>query len=307
VKTVAAIVNPTAGSPRVRLSAAAAASLLQRNGCEVEIFVTRASGEATELAARAAESHPVVAAVGGDGTVHEVARGLLGTDAALAVLPCGSGNDLAFALGIEGAAAGAAAAGRGRIRRIDVAYLADRPFFNSAGFFLSGLVSGRAHRLWRGVGKLRYTLAAAWSLLGYRPQRGRWQLDGVPQVLDRRWLLAEVCNGPSAGGNFLLCPDADPGDGILDFCLARPVSALTLLRLFPAAARGEPFAHPAVHRPRARGATITIEQPVPVHLDGEPSLLQAGSFRIRLAAGRLAVLSPRDRSLSAGARPRRRT
>jgi YegS/Rv2252/BmrU family lipid kinase len=288
----AVIVNPTAGIDRGRLSVGAVADLWREHGVSAEVLVTSRSGEAVDLAAQAAERHPVVAALGGDGTVHEVARGLLGTGAALAVLPAGSGNDFAFALGIATTTAGLQAALAGQVRRIDVAYLDGRPFFNSAGFFFSGLVSARAKRLWRRAGRLRYVLAALSALATYRPPAARWSLNGEAQVRTGRWLLAEVANGPRSGGGFLLAPDAELDDGLLDFCLVGPMPLWSLLRVFPAATRGVRVEHPAISRPQAAGARLELEEAVAVHLDGEPTRLPAGSYDLRLDRGHLAVLAP---------------
>jgi diacylglycerol kinase (ATP) len=291
-RSVAVILNPRAGSPQSRLTLAAASQLLARFGFDVEGFVTTRPGEASELAARAAAAHPVVAAVGGDGTVCEVATGLLGASAALAVLPTGSGNDFASGLGIATPEAGAVAAARGCPRRLDVAYLDRRPFFNSAGFFLSGLVSQRAVCFWRRAGRWRYVLAAMTAMPCYRPQPAVWRLEGEPEVRAGRWMLTEIGNGPRAGGGFMLLPDADPSDGWLDFCLVAPLSLWTLARLFPAAARGEQLAHPAIARPRARRATLSLERRTPIHVDGEPTVLEPGRYEVRLDPGRLAVLAP---------------
>jgi YegS/Rv2252/BmrU family lipid kinase len=290
--SAAVIINPTAGPPRHRIDEASATRLLRAHLRDIQVLRTSRPREASDLAARAGQDHPIVVAVGGDGTVHEVACGLLGSAAALAILPSGSGNDFAFALGIPSPAAGVDALARGRWRWIDVATLDEEPFFNTAGFFLSGLVSGRARRLWRSLGQLRYTLAALWSLATYRPQRATWQLEGMAAPRRERWLLAEVGNGPRAGGGFMLTPDADPSDGRLDFCLIEPVSLLTLARIFPAAARGERFDHAAVYRRQSRSATLALEQPCSIHLDGEPATLSAGEHRIQLQTARLKVLAP---------------
>ncbi len=177
--SAAVILNPTAGPPRRRLDASSAGALLRREGFAVEVCLTTRRGEATELAARAAERHPIVAAAGGDGTCREVAIGLLQTGAALAVLPTGSGNDFARGLGIRDAPAGAAAAGRRATRQLDVGYLAGRPFVNSAGLFLSGDVSRRAGRIPRARPARCGTFwAALAAMLAHRPLRARWELDG---------------------------------------------------------------------------------------------------------------------------------
>lgn len=291
-RSAALILNPTAGDPRRPLRAVAAAALLRRAGLAVETLRTTRPGEATELAARAAERHPVVAAAGGDGTVHEVAVGLLGSRAALAVLPAGSGNDFATGLGLHSAAAGAAAAGAGHVRRVDVGRFDGRPFVNTVGLFLSGLVSLRAAALWRRCGRWRYVLASLRSLPAYRGQPGSWRLEGEPEARGGRWLLAEIANGPQAGGGFRLAPDADFGDGLLDFCLVRPLGLVALARVFPAAARGARIEHPGVERPRSTGGAIRLEEATAMHLDGEPEILPAGEYRIALEAGRLPVLAP---------------
>ncbi len=264
----------------------------------MEVLSTSRPGEASELAARAAERHPVVAAMGGDGTVHEVAVGLLAGPtgpagpAALAVLPTGSGNDFATGLGLTTPAAGAAAAGAGRVRLLDVGYFAGRPFVNSVGLFLSGLVSLRAARLGRRLGRLRYILASLRSLPFYRPQPALWELAGELAPRRGRWLLAEVANGPQTGGGFRLTPDADYSDGRLDFCLIAPLKLGTLLRLFPAAARGERIEHAGVVRPRAAGAAVRLPEATAMHLDGEPEVLPPGEYAVALAPGRLRVLAP---------------
>ena len=291
-RTVAVILNPAAGAARARLGPDRLSALLAGHGFEVEMLTSRQPGEAVELAARAAERHPVVVAAGGDGTVHEVATGLLGTGATLGVLPTGSGNDFAFALGISSPQRGALAVAQHTARAIDVAFLDDRPFVNTAGLFLSGTVSHRAAGCWRWAGKLRYVLSSLTALPFYRPQPAVWELAGEPEPRSGRWLLAEISNGPRAGGGFMLAPDADPSDGLLDFCLLRPLGLPTLLRLFPAAARGERLEHPGVCRPRADAARLRTERCLPIHLDGEPQLLDAGEHRISLRPGYLAVLAP---------------
>ena len=175
--STALIFNPAAGSSRRRCSADRAARLLSDAGFSVELLVTGGPGDAAALAARAAERHPVVAAIGGDGTVSEVARGLLGTRASLALLPGGSGNDFAWGMGIDTPEQGAAAAARRMPRRVDVGFFDDTPFVNSVGLLLSAEVSLRAASAPRFLSGARYLAAAAGGLLSHRPTRARWRLD----------------------------------------------------------------------------------------------------------------------------------
>ena len=290
--SAAVIVNPVAGRPGGRLSPEAAARPLRAAGFSVEILCTTAPGEAADLAARAAERHPVVAAAGGDGTMSEICRGLAGTGALLALLPCGSGNDFATGLGIRTAEAGAAAAAAGNVRRVDLAWCGAFPFVNSAGFLLSGEVSRRAARLPRGLGALRYRLAALAALARHRPATAIWTLEGLAEPLAGEWSLAEVGNGALTGGGFRLTPDADCGDGRLDFCLARGMGRLDILRLLPRSRSGAHLDDPRVVLHRAASARVEFPAPFAVHLDGEAELRGPGVLDLRVDPGALRVLAP---------------
>ncbi len=289
--SAALIFNPHAGSLRRRLAPERAAALLRRQGFAVELRVTSRAGEAVELAALAAERHPIVVAAGGDGTCREVAAGLLGTPAALAVLPCGTGNDFAAGLGLRSPEAGAAAAGRREVCALDVGFLAGRPFVNSAGLFLSGEVSRRAGRLPTLAGRLRYVLGAAGAALAHRPPVANWHLDGETGAREGAWTLAEIGNGPRTGGCFHLTPHADPCDGLLDFCLVEAVGLVTMARLMPRAVAGTHLRHARVRCPRAASASLELSEAVWIHLDGEPQRLTAGRHAVRVAPGGLRVLA----------------
>jgi diacylglycerol kinase (ATP) len=266
--------------------------LLRGVGVEAELQPTAGTGDATRLARQAADAGAdLVVALGGDGTVHETAVGLAGTGTALAVLPAGSGNDFARGVGCGTVTAGLKAVARGERRAVDVLRLDGEVFVNSLGLLASGLVSGRAARLWRWLGGARYALAAAHTLATYRGQEVVWEVDGA-DTLSGRFLLAELCNGPFTGGGFRLAPDAEFGDGLLDACLVRPPGALAGLRMLPAAARGERLEHPALSVVRCRELVFRCAGPVACHRDGEPGVLPAGEHRIVLAPGELQVCAP---------------
>ncbi|MFO7653820.1 MAG: diacylglycerol kinase family protein [Candidatus Krumholzibacteriia bacterium] len=304
--SAAAIVNPAAGTRRRRLAPSVVAERLRACGLEPEILLTRHAGHASDLARAAAERHPLVVAVGGDGTLHEVARGLVGTGATLAVVPVGSGNDFAAALGAGNPEAAWRVVAAGVGRDLDVGYFGERPFFNSVGLFVSGLVSWRAARLRRPFGPARYMAAALATLIRARPTAAVWQLDR------KRWredayLLAEICNGPRTGGTFYLMPEADPFDGLLGLCLVRPLGLAAALRLLPAVTAGRTVDHPAVERLHLREGNLVITRDTWVHVDGEPGPLAAGIHSVRLRAGALRVLAtsgfPRPEASGSGVGP----
>jgi diacylglycerol kinase (ATP) len=289
---IVVIANPFAGTDRRRLGGARAVDFLAGIGLAAELRPTAGPGDAERLAREAAAAGAdLVVAVGGDGTVHEAAAGLAGTGTALGVLPAGSGNDFARGVGCATVATALAALAAGERREIDVAHLDGRPFVNSLGLLASGLISGRASRLWRWLGGARYVIASAWTLAAYRGQDVTWELPG-DEPRARRYLLAEICNGPFTGGGFRLAPDAAPGDGLLDAALVTPPGILAGLRLLPGAARGERLDHPALQVHRVRDLRFRCGEPVAYHLDGEPGVLPPGEHEVGLLAGKLVVCAP---------------
>lgn len=295
--SAAVIANPQAGPGRGRLVLSDAVRLLEQMGTSVEAMPTGGPGDATQLARQAARMHDLVVAVGGDGTVHEVAEGLAGTDCPLGVLPSGSGNDFAMGIGCPTVQAGLAAIQDGRILHCDTGTLDDRFFVNSVGLLASGLVSLRAAGLWRWLGRRRYLVAALGTLLGYRGQVVTWRWEekmGEP-CLEGRFLLAEICNGTTTGGGFKFTPEARFDDGLLDACLIRPVGLGTALKLLGPASRGEKLEHEAISLVRTAKMVFTCTEPVGYHCDGEPGMLPAGTHILTLKPAHLKVLAgPED-------------
>ncbi len=295
--TCAVILNPISGTSRGRLTAEAAGVLLRECGYDAEIKVTDRAGAASELAAEAAEKHGLVVVAGGDGTVSEVAAALAGGAAAMAVLPTGSGNDFAEGIGIPSVKIGLEVIAGGHERRFDLGEFAGRPFVNSCGLFLNGEVSLRAAKVSRIWGRFRYPIATLPLLGRYCGPSAHWHFDtsaGAPESLDGEWTLAEIGNGSQCGGGFRLTPLADPGDGLLDFCLVRTMPLLELLQTLPKGVKGTHLESPHVVYPRAAAAELECEVPIAVHWDGEADRLPPGrhGFRLRPAALRMIVPPP---------------
>lgn len=285
------IANPYSGNSRMRSDSDTAVKLLREMGHEVELHTTTGPGDATIQAGQAAGGVDLVVAMGGDGTVHEVATGVAGTGCPMAVLPSGSGNDFAVGIGCPTVEAGLAAIAAGQDRPLDVCALDGEKFFNSVGLLASGLVSGGASHLWRWLGGARYTLAAVGTLLKYRGQDVVWEVGGAgqPEPIAGRFFFAEICNGPLTGGGFRFAPDARFDDGLVDACLIRPVGPLTGLRLLPKASRGERIEHEAIRVIRCPSLAFTSDQPVAIHLDGEPKVVPAGRHVIEVLPEKLRV------------------
>lgn len=294
MKKIAVIANPHSGPGRGRLPLDEAMARIRDLGFEVTALPTTGPGHAVDLARGASGDQDVVVAVGGDGTVHEVAKGLAGTTCPMGVLPSGSGNDFAVGIGCGTVEAGLEALATGRQVAFDTGRLNDQFFVNSLGLLASGLVSLKASTLWRWLGRQRYLVAAILTLLKYRGQEVRWQLSGPDgeTALREIFLLAEICNGPLTGGGFRFAPEARFDDGQLDACLIRPLGLWTGLKLVGPASRGETLDHAAISLIQADKIVFSTETPVGYHLDGEPAMLPAGEHIISLDRENLKVLMP---------------
>lgn len=283
------IANPFAGTGRGRLGGDQAVDLLRERGVDAVLHPTGGAGDATRLAAAAADAGAeLVVAVGGDGTVHETAMGLVGTGTAMGVLPSGSGNDFAMGIGCGDVASGLDAITAGRTLAVDVAHIDGDRYINSLGLFGAGRISGLAATYWRFLGSLRYSLATVVTLARYRGQPVEWTF-GDGERREGIMLMAEICNGPTTGGGFRLAPDAALDDGWLDSCLIAPLPALEGMRQVPRAARGEHLDHPAVTYRRDRELRFHAPDEVAYHRDGEPGVLPAGEHVVGLVDQKLLV------------------
>jgi YegS/Rv2252/BmrU family lipid kinase len=266
----------------------------------IEVLETRAPGDGTLLAADAARrGHSPIIAVGGDGTIHEVATGILdsGCDAALGIVPAGSGNDLATAslhLPMRPEEALAVAL-NGVPRRLDVARLNDGWLLNAFGAGIDANVAWDVRELIRRRTPLRgtalYTLSALRQIAFHYHRLPHLTITVDNEVIcDGVTMLAAVMVGPSAGGGYQLTPEARPDDGWLDLCISRRMPRPKVLGALVLAKDGR---HTGLREVRIlRGRTVRIRSPRPIqtHVDGE---LQSGrSFDIEIRPAALTMMTP---------------
>jgi len=230
------IYNPVAGRGRAPAALAHATRLLDAAHADYVIHQTDGPGHATELA-MAAPPGATIVAVGGDGTVHQVVKGLVVAGSpghVLGVLPVGSGDDFAFALGLDrhdmaGAVARLLAH---ETARIDLPTVNGEPFVNALGV---GFDAEVAHRLSSAPSFLKglaaYLYAVMVSLGRLRSVGVTVSVDGV-EVYRGKSLVVATQNGPRTGGSFLFSPAARLDDGQLDVVRAGDVGVpATLVRL----------------------------------------------------------------------------
>lgn len=239
-----AIVNPAAGSGRVRSLWPKARARLRAGGMAVDERWTRSEGHAADLAQDAAEQgYSHVLAVGGDGTLQEVVTGLVRARGAsvgpaagsapsgptVAWLPLGTGNDLARSLGLPVRPAAAVAAvtravARGDAVAIDAGLInRERIFLNVAGVGFDAQVALLVSRMrWKVRGAAPYVAAALRTLFSYAPQELTLTVDGRTERM--KSLLTACGNGAFYGGGICICPGARLDDGLFSLCLVRDMS-----------------------------------------------------------------------------------
>jgi len=294
-----AVINPVAGrGPGAKLRAQARAELA-RLIPGLAFIETDRPGHATELA-RGARGRLLVA-VGGDGTAREVAAGLAGRADApeLALIPVGSGNDLARNLGIPAdIPAAVLLAARGRARPMDAVRLGsgDRVavFANAAGFGFDARVIQQARRLRRLRGMPLYLTAVLLAVRDFDCPRTRLTVGG--ETVEQRILLIAAANGRCYGGGMKVAPEARPDDGRLEVCVIAAVGRLRILRCLPELVRGTHGAMPEVRFLSGPALELEFEDDVPVQLDGD--LLdwpRARRFRLDIIPGALRVRTPENR------------
>ena len=296
------LVNPASGKGRGARAGEAAVERLRRLGAEVTVRSGDSAAATRRLAGEAIASRPdALVVVGGDGTLSSVLEQLANRDVPLALVPAGTGNDLARALGLpvggrEAAADAAELALRGGRRSIDLgeAVCPDgrAKFLTVAALGFDARVSERTNRLSWPRGAARYYLALVVELLRLRPLRFVMSVDGAPAVV-RPGILAAVGNTRSYGGGMPMCPDADPSDGLLDLTHVGPIGRLRLLCLFPRLLRAEHLARPEVLSLRA--SRVEIEAPgLVVYADGER--IGTGSVLVGVLPGALRMSVPEEAS-----------
>ncbi|MGY1822875.1 diacylglycerol kinase family protein [Geodermatophilus sp. SYSU D00079] len=271
--SVAVLLSPAAGRGRARRAVGPVLAALRTAGLDPRVLpaTTRADAEAQAAAAVTAGAAAVVA-VGGDGAAHAGLQAVAGTGTPLAVVPAGTGNDLALALGTPAdpvAAARAAAEDlrAGAVRTLDAGRTGGRWWATVLCCGFDSAVTDRANRLRWPRGPRRYDVAVLAELARLRPREVTLLLDGAARTLPVT--LVAVGNTAWYGGGLRVCPAADPTDGRLDVTVVGPVSRRELVRTRPRLTAGSHVEHPAVSVHRAARVELAGEG-LTTYADGEP-------------------------------------
>lgn len=294
------VINPAAGG-RGSGDLPALLSAIKTCFAGAEIKLAAHPAELTEWAREQGErADKVVVAVGGDGTVNAVARGLLGGKAMMGVLPWGSGNDFARMLGMsvktdraltQLAQAGEVTVDVGQVRWQDRdTDWQQTVFVNSLGIGLEAEVAHRAGqaRVFRGF--TRYLVAALIELMRFRPSLLQLTMDSVS--IEQRQLLVALNNGRWAGGGFMLAPQARLDSGVFELTRADALPRWRLLMLLPTTLWGGHRGRHGVHQVQVTRCQLNCAEGVAVHADGEVLSRQACRLEVELRPAALRLLRP---------------
>lgn len=234
---------------------------------------------ATELACQAGEQgYDMVIAIGGDGTVHEVVNGLMQVPEKkrpiFGIVPVGSGNDFAHAIGLPAKPDVALVhALRGKPQPVDLGLLSDETgrkeyFDNTVGIGFDAVVTIRSHKLPVVRGFLMYLTAVIQTIiLNFNPAQLHVETD--TETWDLPTLMLTLCNGPREGGGFLVAPQACNDDGLLEYATIRKVSRLMMFRLVPEVMKGTHGRFKQVRMGTFHKMTLSSDRALYIHADGE--------------------------------------
>ncbi|MED1950117.1 diacylglycerol kinase [Brevibacillus centrosporus] len=275
MKRARLIYNPSSGREIVRRRLPDILDYMESAGYETSCHATKGEGDATEAAARAvARGYDLIIAAGGDGTIYEVVNGMAEQKSrpSLGVIPCGTSNDLARAVGIPKSISRACEIiSKGKKKKIDLGRINNRYFINIAGGgSLTNLTYEVPSKLKTMIGQLAYYVKGLEKLPSLHPIRVR--LESRKEVLlDEEIMIFLIANSHSVGGFDKLAPDADLSDGKLDVIVVKKMNIAEFIRLATSAVRGEHLKDPNILYFQADyiKATSPGTETVQLNLDGE--------------------------------------
>ena len=303
LEKVLLVVNPAACNGTAGQAAERAAAALRARLGQDAVTVARTAGprHATELAANASGCTAVVA-LGGDGVVHEVANGLMARPAserpAFGIVPVGSGNDYARAIGapVDVDAAAALLCDAAPLPT-DVGRVNGQCFVETLSFGVDAAIAldtvERRVRTGR-TGTVLYVEAGIDQLAHHlvaRPYRAVFDA-AAPEGGQSITFAVQV--GPYYGGGFRICPEASFDDGLLDVCVSHPPIGVTrALGIFALAKGGRHVGLKQVELRRCRTLRVEFDEPPPAQIDGER--IEAAAFDVVVEQGALQVMRPAPR------------
>lgn len=281
------IVNPISGGQEKKRILSLLEQFASQNCYEVDIRQTGAKGDAITLA-RESDADLVVA-VGGDGTVNEVAQGLIGQDKILGIIPCGSGNGLALHLGISlNPKRALRTLLEGRIELIDYAQIDEHPFFSISGIGLDADVAWEFATT--GQRGLWTYISLAWEKWRqFRAETYSIDIDG--NTITTPAVIIAVGNSNQWGNQARITSLASVCDGMLDVCIVKPFKTIEIPILATKLLTGRAHTSHRIRMIRGKRIMIRRQHDGPAHYDGEPCF-EGDEIQISALPAALKVIVP---------------
>ena len=293
-KDYLAIVNPAAGGGRRGTLLTPALERLRAGGLQIEVAATAAPGQATELA-RAAYGRGIrnFIAVGGDGTSYEIVNGLFpealnGERPTLGFLPLGTGNSFLRDFSDKGVDFAIESLLAGRSRPCDVMRLRHRGgvihFINLLSMGFSADVATLRERRFSSWGELGYLTSIFLTLARFNRRPFPIRVEKDSAFDQRNCLFVTFNNSKFTGGTMMIAPQAEIGDGLVEYVRWGPIGRLGLIRNLPGLYDGTHIEHPLAERKAARRIEFNLDHPVDVMVDGEVLTLHCEELDVLPAA-----------------------
>jgi diacylglycerol kinase (ATP) len=269
-KKILFIINPVSGIGKQKRVESSIPELLDHSLFDPKVAYTEYPQHAVQLSKEAADQgFELVVAVGGDGSVNEVAQGIVNTNVAMGIIPAGSGNGLAHHLKIPGQIKGAIEIiNRTKIIKIDTATFNEKVFISMAGVGFDALVAERYAQVKR-RGFFPYFKLVVGGFIKYHPARYTIRFDN--KDLSCKALLINFANSGQFGYNATIAPSASLTDGLIDLCILHDISVLKALMIAHKLFLKNIDSSRYVEVHKVKEAEISCEQAVSSHIDGDPS------------------------------------
>lgn len=284
------IINPASGTVKTGNIESLIEHHFESRSYTPEIIRTRYKGHATKIARKSIKNGiRIIVAVGGDGTINEIASELVGKNAILGIIPNGSGNGLARHLGIPLKKEPALdLLNSGKVKKIDSGKVNNRFFFCTCGTGFDARIGKKFDKL-TGRGFLNYVKTVIREFANYQPKKYKIRIDG--KKIKKRAFLVTIANAGQYGNNAYIAPGAKIDDGLLDICIFRPFpgfkSVILGLRLFSRTIDKSKY----LDVYQGRQVIIQRTKKISMHLDGEPVKMK-NHVKVSIAPRSLAVVVP---------------
>lgn len=285
------IINPVSGGRKNRNIESQILSGLDQTKFSPEISYTKAIGHATELCIDALSKEiNFIVAVGGDGTINEIAKVMVGTKAVLGIMPVGSGNGLARHLGIPLHVKGALQIiNKSKVKRIDTGMVDDTPFISIAGVGYDALVA-KEFKKSSARGFLNYFRISAKWFLNYKSEKYTLHFNDGTSISEKALMIC-FANSNQFGYNTMVAPHAKLDDGKLDICIVKKPKIFQLPQIANLLLQKKIDRSKLVHIILSDELTLSREKNAEVNIDGEAMKLKK-DFVVKVNPLSLSVFIP---------------